>query len=1469
MTATTNHGTIAATSQGTIAANGHYQTEMTFEGAFAKAPSRCLFAAFATLALVLAFCLSLAAGADMAYANGETDQPSNDNASAASENGPDSSQSNPAASIEGGTGGTALPQTDTATTPDVSALTQTNANNQVDNRSLEAAENTPYPGDDSSMQVFIGLVPVSTESYDVETAYRDETTNAVHVDVSSEVGKGVDLGVAIDYMRVHNNTYDARDGSSMTAGLIDGGLPGQYEYSSPNQGLMYSWYINDTPIGQGTYVTSGAISTQPENTGKPDVREYGVKYEDFLSEKTFLVGDTTWKAALANGGPVRFISAVPYAYRDTRNKVEVGERNDTGGYDSGRHFLSPLFFEEPGSRIIVAQFTYAQRCVITDPQYAQVGYRLYASNPVVFHIEIVPKQTANLNIIAQDAVSGETIDLNSNQYFVDLQKEYLSGYQNLEPGFNYEFLRYAFCDNRNRSDLYAYATPGLYKLTISHVDNLYTEYTEYFEIIEEDMSIAWSSPEGNILKFIDLQPYVPPAQYTITFYGEDGTTVIPVSGTDENGAYVTVNSREYNEGTLAERIWAPPHPTKAATDSAKYVFDRWRAEVVGEGSLDQTASLYDYLYPVTCNTNYIAVFKEIPLKDDAGRTIVYATGGLFSSDAKPTGVLSYGLTSEPLTEAQKSSVVEAHSGVIASDQVLGMVQVDLKQYNDDAAGSVTNVTEHEGLNGMTLKFNMAESGIDAVDGDKLKILQIHKKDQYSPEEIIEHKATVENGEVSLTLNGKLSMFVFLKDVEAQSDPGDSYPGDDGSQDIFFGLVPSNEFTYSIDENGVLHVYLSSNVGKSLDLGANLNYARFGETVYDARTGVANIPISDDLHEQDGAMICWYAGDAPLPAGAYSTNVTMYQSEMAAPYTSDPGYLMDSTEVQQYGVSAFSFLFSFFTNGETGWQYEIPNRILSHAIDTPYTDSQPYSAQNKYAFRLASDDSYVFDAKYHPKYLLFSEPGTLTFTVQASYAVETVTPVLDPGTGEPFVDEQGNTYERVDYAIYMSHPVVFHIEVGEAPAANLVLSAKDASEDEIPLGSDFKIELYKQLEDGSYALCSSESTYAAATTGSYKLKVTSKYGTYEPKEMSFDITNADVEGAGEDNPVITKTIELVAIPNPAQYVVSFVNYDDTVLSTATYNANTLSEVVVVPDNPTRPEDDGFTYEFERWEYDQGGQMAEASIFDVTCDRVYRAHFRAIPKDVVSDSTIRVYASGGLFGRPRPEGVYNHELVVTLPSEGDREDLLNTYAGSIGRKVVDGVYVVDIIQHKTDGTSESLTEGIGDVTLYLPVTFADGTRANVIQLHQPSNGGTLIIEHNNLRVEGGSVAVPLNDKLSTFIVMSAEDQQASDSEGESVNANPGSTPSNTSGGNSAPESTRGASSGSGAAASGGAQTGEVAVKAAPAKADGEGAGSDEASLEGDKSLENVKTGDPLSACALAFAALAALVLAVVARRKTQQR
>ena len=100
-------------------------------------------------------------------------------------------------------------------------------------------------------------------------------------------------------------------------------------------------------------------------------------------------------------------------------------------------------------------------------------------------------------------------------------------------------------------------------------------------------------------------------KYTVTFYDEDGTTVLPVDGDD---------SKSYPYGTAVRDINTPADPTKPTTDAYTYTFNGWTpalAPVKKDASYKATYSQTANQYTITLNPN------GWTLNDAATKTVTY------------------------------------------------------------------------------------------------------------------------------------------------------------------------------------------------------------------------------------------------------------------------------------------------------------------------------------------------------------------------------------------------------------------------------------------------------------------------------------------------------------------------------------------------------------------------------------------------------------------------------------------------------------------------------------------------------------------------------------------------------------------------------------------------------------------------------------------------------------------------------
>ena len=378
------------------------------------------------------------------------------------------------------------------------------------------------------------------------------------------------------------------------------------------------------------------------------------------------------------------------------------------------------------------------------------------------------------------------------------------------------------------------------------------------------------------------------------------------------------------------------------------------------------------------------------------------------------------------------------------------------------------------------------------------------------------------------------------------------------------------------------------------------------------------------------------------------------------------------------------------------------------------------------------------------------------------------------------------------------------------------------------GTKLKVlQLHKRVSGGMYELITHTGIVADG-----KITIT-----LDGRLSTFIIT---AEPAEEPTPVV---------PDPVTYTVTFQNEDGSVISSNAYNEGTSGSNVTMPAEPKKADDATSTYIFSGWQVTHNGQTSVTrTAYDVTADMTYKATFTAIPnKDVKSDEVNKVYAEGGIFDEQK-SGVASYELVVSTPDVTDQASIKEQNASTIGSNTVSGVYTVELVQHSSDGTTAKLSEGIGNMSLTLPVDAKDGAKVKVIQLHEGASG-MQTIEHTGLVAMNRSVTFNLGGKLSNFIV-TLEQEAASD---------PASGTTDTSGTDSGSSATDGSTSGtdSGSSATGGSSSGTSETSSSTPSTDSTSNGTANASADESSSSQNASavTNDSSSASSTQNASAAA--------------
>lgn len=727
-------------------------------------------------------------------------------------------------------------------------------------------------------------------------------------------------------------------------------------------------------------------------------------------------------------------------------------------------------------------------------------------------------------------------------------------------------------------------------------------------------------------------------------------------------------------------------------------------------------------------------------------------------------------------------------------------------------------------------------------------------------------------------------------VKASTGEGETLLGQSGgealsttaaNQDVVIDLAPLPDTMPDRVIGSDAIVTVECNAGEGVYLSAFVDYMSVGDQVVDARINGGELTLPAGTAEEN-ILISWYYEQAPFEAGTYYSDPAEYQAAVSG--AGGSGAQFDMTGDSYVDINAQDFLSSYaytsYVRNRFAWQEGFPGSSSSSAFVPIHATIYPFQ---------------------QPWALFFDQVGQYRVAAQATYVIE---------KSEERTDDNGEPYLFVSYVLHASNEVQFVINVNSSPSAQLKVSAKDQDGNIVDINtsqndSDFEVKLRKYFQytetapdsDIDYVeitprhfdtLASDDETfrYNYATAGFYKLDIVSKYGNYEQYSNFFQLTPEQIATGVIEMPVV-----LTAVAAPVTYKVVFFDEDGTtvLLTAKEYNENTLGSVVEKPQNmPEKAEDDDYSYVFDYWLVSPGDKhVSWGSALDVTSDMTYTAVYRGISKQ--DDPGMRVvYATGGLFGKPKPDSVARYELAVSEVDAAVSEGILGDYATYIGNNSVAAVYEVDLTQYNKDGSTENLTENLGDMVLSFVVpNVADGAKAKVIQLHMvPGAVSPTVILHPDLVVSDGIVNVPLDGRLSIFIVTL---ETASDDFGDGSGNEGGSQPGNEDGSQSGeePASQDGTDSGDASGedassnvdenssnASKGASSDEVVVssmnipvqggamvKSTPVKA------TSSPSSTSDAGTELPKTGDPINASMLLFAALASALIGLVAlnRRK----
>ena len=220
---------------------------------------------------------------------------------------------------------------------------------------------------------------------------------------------------------------------------------------------------------------------------------------------------------------------------------------------------------------------------------------------------------------------------------------------------------------------------------------------------------------------------------------------------------------------------------------------------------------------------------------------------------------------------------------------------------------------------------------------------------------------------------------------------------------------------------------------------------------------------------------------------------------------------------------------------------------------------------------------------------------------------------------------------------------------EMPAGEVILTATTTKEAKIDTA--YKVEHYKEKLDGSYELAETEDL--TGTTGE---KVTAKAKTPEEyKGFTEDASNKDRIAEGTIAGDGSLTLKLYYTRNT--YTIKFEDYNGSILGEE--KEYLYGQTIEVPEDPTRPEDETYTYTFAGWDKEIT-EANENRVYVATYTATYREYVVTFKQDNGNEINSRNYHYGDTIivpENPEKESTIEHAYEFIgwkLIKEGTAED-----------------------------------------------------------------------------------------------------------------------------------------------------------------------------------------------------------------------
>ena len=220
---------------------------------------------------------------------------------------------------------------------------------------------------------------------------------------------------------------------------------------------------------------------------------------------------------------------------------------------------------------------------------------------------------------------------------------------------------------------------------------------------------------------------------------------------------------------------------------------------------------------------------------------------------------------------------------------------------------------------------------------------------------------------------------------------------------------------------------------------------------------------------------------------------------------------------------------------------------------------------------------------------------------------------------------------------------------EMPAGEVTLTATTTKE--AKADTAYKVEHYKEKLDGSYELAETENL--KGTTGE---KVTAKAKTPEEyKGFTEDTSNKDRIAEGTIAGDGSLTLKLYYTRNT--YTIKFEDYNGSILGEE--KEYRYGQTIEVPEDPTRPEDETYTYTFAGWDKEIT-EANENRVYVATYTATYREYVVTFKQDNGNEINSRNYHYGDTIivpENPEKESTIEHAYEFIgwkLIKEGTAED-----------------------------------------------------------------------------------------------------------------------------------------------------------------------------------------------------------------------